>query len=351
VDPIVARTLTDGGQAAESIAGDLVGFLSKARERLDLALYDVRLPGPVGDSVAGAIRAAAARGVGVRIAFNEDRGPGRPVVPPPPRTEPTILEQLGVPLRPIPGEHDLMHHKYVVRDGEAVWTGSTNWTLDSWTREENVLVTVPSPVVAAAYARNFEDLWKHRRVDGSGAFDAPWADVAGARVRPWFSPGRGEQLSQRIATVIGSATRRVRIASPVLTAGAILGTLAEVTAEQRVDVRGVCDWTQLREVFHQWEGNPRSRWKGPLLARVLEAAEFHGKVSTPYAPGAVHDYMHAKVTVADDTTFVGSFNLSRSGELNAENVLEIEDTRIADQLAAFIEGVYDRYPDVVPPAA
>lgn len=349
MDPIIARTLTDGGQAAESVAADLERFLAEARESLDLALYDVRLPGPVGDRVADAIRAATARGVGVRIAFNDDRGRDRPPVPPPPLTELPILEQLGVPLRPIPGEEDLMHHKYVVRDGEAVWTGSTNWTLDSWTREENVLMTVASPVVATAYARNFEDLWKHRRVEGSGDFDAPWADLGGARVRPWFSPGRGEQLSQRIATVIGGARRRVRIASPVLTAGAILGTLAEVTAERRVDVRGVCDWTQLREVFHQWERNPRSRWKGPLLARVLEAAEFHGKVSTPYAPGAVHDYMHAKVTVADDTTFAGSFNLSRSGELNAENVLEIEDAAIADTMAAFIDAVYARYPDVVPP--
>jgi phosphatidylserine/phosphatidylglycerophosphate/cardiolipin synthase-like enzyme len=242
-----------------------------------------------------------------------------------------------------------MHHKYVVRDGAAVWSGSTNWTLDSWTREENVLVTVGSAVVAGSYARDFEDLWGRRRVEGSGDFDAPWAEVGGARVRPWFSPGRGEQLSQRIATVIGSARRRVRIASPVLTAGAVLGTLAEVASEGRVDVRGVCDWTQLHEVFHQWQGNPRSHWKRPLLAKVLEAAEFHGKVSTPYAPGAVHDYMHAKVTVADDTTFVGSFNLSRSGELNAENVLEIEDAGLAERMAAFIDGVYARYPDVVPP--
>ena len=42
--------------------------------------------------------------------------------------------------------------------------------------------------------------------------------------------------------------------------------------------------------------------------------------------------MHAKVTVCDDTVFVGSFNLSRSGEKNAENVLEIEDAALADQL-------------------
>jgi phosphatidylserine/phosphatidylglycerophosphate/cardiolipin synthase-like enzyme len=53
--------------------------------------------------------------------------------------------------------------------------------------------------------------------------------------------------------------------------------------------------------------------------------------------------MHAKVTVADDVAFIGSFNLSHSGEQNAENVLEIADAEIAEQLAGFIEGVAGRY--------
>ena len=57
----------------------------------------------------------------------------------------------------------------------------------------------------------------------------------------------------------------------------------------------------------------------------------------------MHDFMHAKVTVCDDTLFVGSFNLSRSGEKNAENVLEIEDAGLADQCAAFIDAVRARY--------
>jgi phosphatidylserine/phosphatidylglycerophosphate/cardiolipin synthase-like enzyme len=54
--------------------------------------------------------------------------------------------------------------------------------------------------------------------------------------------------------------------------------------------------------------------------------------------------MHAKVTVADDVAFVGSFNLSHSGELNAENVLEIADSAIADRLAAFIDTIRTQYP-------
>jgi len=60
----------------------------------------------------------------------------------------------------------------------------------------------------------------------------------------------------------------------------------------------------------------------------------------------VHDFMHAKVTVADDIIFVGSFNLSHSGERNAENVLEIADPRLADELASFIDVVRARYPRV-----
>ena len=53
--------------------------------------------------------------------------------------------------------------------------------------------------------------------------------------------------------------------------------------------------------------------------------------------------MHAKVTVADDWVFAGSFNLSRSGERNAENVLEVHDAELADQLAAYIDEVRERY--------
>ena len=67
-----------------------------------------------------------------------------------------------------------------------------------------------------------------------------------------------------------------------------------------------------------------------------DGAGFAGKPSTKWAPDTVHDFMHAKITVADDVSFVGSFNLSHSGEMNAENVLEIKDAAIADRLAAFV---------------
>jgi hypothetical protein len=59
---IEERTLVDGGQTAEAIAARLLDWLGAARRSLHIALYDVRLPGPIGDAVAGAIRAAPTRG-------------------------------------------------------------------------------------------------------------------------------------------------------------------------------------------------------------------------------------------------------------------------------------------------
>ena len=81
-----------------------------------------------------------------------------------------------------------------------------------------------------------------------------------------------------------------------------------------------------------------------MLQTILTRAQFSGKRSTPYTPTSIHDYMHAKVTIADDTVFCGSFNLSRSGERNAENMLEIADPKLADELAAYVDAVRARYP-------
>src|SRR5205823_1354768 len=140
-------------------------------------------------------------------------------------------------------------------------------------------------------------------------------------------------LSHRIAQAIAHARRRVRVCSPVITTAPVLAVLARTVADGRIDVAGCVDETQVRGVAYQWREEGKS-WKLPLLARIAGGA-FSAKPSTPFGTGTLHDFMHAKVTVADDAVFLGSFNLSRSGERNAENVLEVEDAALADGLAGF----------------
>jgi len=337
------HTLTDGGQTPKMIAEKLAGFIASAGQSLDIAIYDLHLGREPAGLVIEAIRGASARGVAVRVAYNVDHD--RPIaVPPPARTDTGLIAELGVPSEAIPGVPDLMHNKYVVRDRAAVWTGSSNWTDDAWSREENLIVTAVSEELAMAFRQDFEQLWSTRQVAGSGDVEPRPVALGTSTVRPWFCPDHGADLAHRIARSIGQARTRVRIASPVITSGPILGTLAEVAADGKVDLAGVVDATQIGEVYGQWRAKERTHWKLTSLAQVFSCAEFTGKRSTPYRPGSVHDYMHAKVTVADDVAFVGSFNLSHSGEMNAENVLEIADPVLCSQLVAFIDEVRDRYP-------
>ncbi len=346
--PIGITTLTDGGQRPADVARGIAGFLAQATRSLDIALYDVRFETDAGGLVLASLLAAHQRGVAVRLLYNVAH-PGPIPVPPPPETVPEAIEALPVETKGIAGVPDLMHDKFVVRDGESVWGGSTNWTDDSWSKQENVIVTVASQPIAYAYTLAFGQLWTTGEVKGSGDVDPRPEQVNGAQLRAWFCPEHGEAVAHRVAKMLGKARRRIRIASPVLSSGPILATLVEVLNEKRCPVAGVIDDTQVDEVFYQWKTNGVSEWKIPLLRRVLEGGEFSGKTSTRWTPESVHDFMHAKIVVADDTSFVGSFNFSRSGEQNAENVLEIRDARVADRLAAYVDEIRAKYPRATPP--
>jgi phosphatidylserine/phosphatidylglycerophosphate/cardiolipin synthase-like enzyme len=340
---ITVRTLTDGGQQPPEIAHEVAAFVAAAQRTLDLAQYDFHLGEETAAIVGGALEDAQARGVAVRILYNVDHANPIPV-PPPPEPDVQLIASLGVPAKAVPGVPDLMHHKYVVRDGSVVWTGSTNWTDDSWSRQENVVVTVASEELAKAFALDFDGLWQDGDVERSGFVEPRPVDVDGIKVRPWFTPGFADALTHRVAKKIGHA-QKVRICSPVITSAPVLGTLAQRIADGSGDVAGCVDATQVEDVIRQWRENGGVAWKIPLLEQVL-AGNFTGKDSTPWAPGSLHDFMHAKVVVADDTVFVGSFNLSHSGERNAENVLELANAELAARLSAYVDQVRARYEPV-----
>ena len=320
--------LTDGGQTAEEMAG-------AGRRVHRAAASDARaraLRHPPARAGRGHRRRRAARGRRPRrrrAAALQRRLSRPPAIQPPPSTRPELLHELPIEDRAVPGIPDLMHHKYVVRDATAVWTGSANWTADSWTRQENVRRRSSS---RAALAGRLSP--RTSRSCGSAATSSAQrpgrarrrsTSEAGGPARPGSPPGTGPQLSQAIATAIGCAPA----AGADRLAGDHLGADPRDPGRARrrggVDIAGVIDEPQTDAVYGQWATNGTSAWKIPLLAKTLSLLPFSGKRSTPWGPGTVHDFMHAKVTVADDTVFVGSFNLSRSGEMNAENVLEIHD--------------------------
>jgi hypothetical protein len=186
------RTLTDGGQQPPEIAHEVAEFLGAAKRSLDLAQYDFNLGPETKEIVGGALTAAAARGVAVRILYNVDHVNPIPV-PPPPEPDVELISSLGVPSKAIAGVPDLMHHKFVVRDGESVWTGSMNWTDDSWSRQEKRGRDRRLARARDAFTLDFEELWD----DGDVARAASRRAAAGRRRRrhgaAWFTPGIGER--------------------------------------------------------------------------------------------------------------------------------------------------------------
>ncbi|HEY4026021.1 MAG TPA: phospholipase D-like domain-containing protein [Candidatus Dormibacteraeota bacterium] len=349
---ISATFLTDRGQTGEFVAELLAGRLRRAARSLDIAIYDLALDGEPGDVVRRAVHDARARGVTVRMVFNQERRRTRPL-PPPGFVDHDYVRSLGIVSRAIPGEPDLMHHKYVVSDAgtpaASVWTGSTNWTADSWTREENIVLQLDDPGIADCYLADFEELWETRTVHRTGRQPHTWSEPEpGLRVRAYFTPAGASHLVHEIAQRIATARRRVRVCSPVLTSGPVLASLAEALARPGLDLVGCYDRTQMHEVMRQWARRPESSWKRQAWETIRAGMRWGAKRSVPYSPGSVHDFMHAKCLVADDTVFAGSFNFSHSGEGNAENVLEIESPSLAGQFAAFVDLLASDYAERTP---
>jgi phosphatidylserine/phosphatidylglycerophosphate/cardiolipin synthase-like enzyme len=350
--PIDVTFLEQGKQPPAQIAGLLADFLSRARTSLHLAVYDFRLGDALAAPVVEALRQRAAAGVTVQIAYDAGKRtaafPGSGADPAPPGTA-DFVRRLGdrIASKPITGGDPklpkLMHHKYAIRDGAALWTGSTNWTDDAWALQENNIVRIDSPELCAYFETDFLELWERGDIATTGAHDTGTVQVDGRAVQVAFAPGEGRAIDHDIAQHINSARRRVRVCSMLLTSGAILGALGDVLRHGRVaDFGGVYDRTQMAEVQDQWHGTPAA-WK--MDAFALVAGHLAGKRSTPYAPGVPHDFMHNKVLVCDDAVVTGSYNLSHSATENAENALVLHDRELADRYTAYIDGLAARYRD------
>ena len=244
-----------------------------------------------------------------------------------------------------------MHHKYVIRDaGHAhamVWTGSTNFTDDSWTLEENNILTLRSQQIADWYMRNFHELWSDDNFEGSGDFKTLSVGLEyenkPADVAVEFSPGRGEEIDDRIAEIVASARDRVVIWSMLLNSSSLLKALQSVLDADAVPVSGLYDWTQQASMLDQWQSVSQNHWKIPAIKDVVQRAGLVGKISTPYSPTTPHDFMHAKVLIVDQTVITGSYNFSRSAMQNAENILIIDSAPLADTYVDFVTHLTEKY--------
>jgi phosphatidylserine/phosphatidylglycerophosphate/cardiolipin synthase-like enzyme len=351
VDTLSFVFLAQGEQSADSVMSRLTNFIGAAKETLDFAIYDMRFGDALKNSLTSALRERADAGVQIRFCYDGDKPPQPNVAAgqdPAAAGTGAFVQSLGYPWRRIAGMK-LMHSKFVLRDRQSVWTGSTNMTDDAFTLMENNIVAIDSTALADYYAKDFDELWEKENFDNTGNFHTEpvpltFADQP-ATARVMFSPGCGESIDSEIASRVRAAKRRVRICSLLINSGTLISELGNLLRASRVRVDGIYDRTQMTDVYRQWQEVPSNRWKIGALKEIIDRAGLVGKNSTPYTPTGHHDFMHNKVLVVDDTVITGSYNFSRSAELNAENILFIESPAVAESYGNYIDHLVAKYRD------
>ena len=362
--PATVTFLRDGQHGGspgqlQQVASQLGAFVAAATTTIDMAIYDFRLTDSgAASTVVDALTEAADRGVTVRIGYDA----GKPATgdaatfaaleadPAPPGTMDWLNRHFtgtAVQLAAIQGDGHLMHSKYVLRDAmaagptTAVWTGSTNFTDDAWTRQENNIVTVPSPAMAASYREDFDAMWSAQAFAGAGKGEGGTAPLSGQSTVTWdFSPGDGAAINKALAKRVSTATSRIIVAAMVLTSGEVLGALAAAIS-RGIQVSGIYDAGQMGPIVARWR-------RGSDDAQVLAdwsavSARLARKTSTPYTSTGLHDFMHLKVLLADDVVTTGSYNFSANAERNAENQITMNASDTVAGYADYLSQVVAAY--------
>jgi phosphatidylserine/phosphatidylglycerophosphate/cardiolipin synthase-like enzyme len=349
VDNLSVFFLAQGEQSADAVMARLTTFIRAAKQTLDLAVYDMRFSDPLRTQLASALRERADAGVQIRFCYDGDKPPQPNVAAgqdPAPAGTGAFVQSLGYPWRRIAGMK-LMHSKFILRDRQSIWTGSTNLTDDAFTLMENNILEIDSSALANYYAEDFERIWEKGNFDNTGEIQTVPVPLTfsgrSVEARVMFSPGCGLKIDSEIAKRVRAAQRRVRICSLLINSGTLIAELGNLLRAGRVAMDGIYDRTQMAKVYVQWQEVPQNRWKIGALKDIIARAGLVGKNSTPYTPTGRHDFMHNKVLLIDDTVITGSYNFSRSAQFNSENILFIESAPLAEAYSVYIDHLKQKY--------
>lgn len=310
-DPL---TLNDPNNPAGSIEEELITFINTAQLSIHIASFEFNLP-----RVADALIAAKARGVDVRwitddengldIDGNENRG------------QFTRLMAGGVEVKD-DARSALMHNKFWIFDRQLLWTGSTNITVNGIYKQNNNVVVIRSPEIAAIYEREWEELWNGqlgRRAPST--MNQQWAILDGTPIQVIFSPEDGA-VSNLIA-LLNDAQVSIRFLAFSFTDYPMAQAMIART-QNGVDVQGV---------FETFGSNsPRSELRTLWCAGLNVRQDGNGS------------FLHHKVIVIDNSIVVtGSLNFSSSAdEDNEENVIIIDNPEIAALFLQEYQKVWDQ---------
>lgn len=241
-----------------------------------------------------------------------------------------ILKEGGVKVRLDRKSSGLMHDKYLIADRKRLLTGSANFTLHCFFRNENDVVVIENADLADAYLRDYfrlvdpifarQDRYRPRRIEiGPGE----WA-------LPVFSSQK--TILTEILREIGESKKRIDFLAFSYSSAPMASKMSEA-ARRGVRIRGIFDDSfESENLVRHWKAVPfEILWRaGADVKYDNEGAKLH----------------HKCLMVDGRKVLTGSYNFSQNAELhNAENLLVIESTGLAAAYEARVNELWKRFPE------
>lgn len=293
----------------ETIMQGLIAIINQAQRSLDVAVYELDLD-PVGD----ALLAARKRGVAVRLVTDSDSL----------AEDKTLirLKKEGLPIVPDKREA-IMHNKFVVVDGQAVWTGSWNFTVNDTYRNNNHAIYIQSPELAQDYTTEFEEMFTDKAFGPTSTSKTPYPrlQIGKTLVEACFAPE--DKCADQLIVLIRQAQQNIRFMAFSFTHPGISKAVID-RAKTGVLVQGIFE-------------TRGSETETSELARMKRQKLDVWQDGNPYT-------LHHKVFILDDKTVViGSFNFTdNADQSNDENMLVIHNPELAQQFLAEFNRVYEQ---------
>jgi phosphatidylserine/phosphatidylglycerophosphate/cardiolipin synthase-like enzyme len=295
--------INDPQNLAGSLTERLIGYINQAERSIHIAAFEFDLT-----PVAEALIAAHRRGVEVQwitddehgLGADQDEGHGQFA----------MLQAAGIPIIS-DNRHALMHNKFIIFDRATVWTGSTNITVNDHFRNNNNVIVIRSPALAAVYETQFATMWAGEFGQRSPSdVDAQSLIVLRTPVQVLFSPE--DNAIPFLIPYLQRAQESIRFMAFSYTHDGLTEAMLE-RARAGVDVRGIFETRGSQTPYSAL---------APLFCARLPVRQ-DGNPRT----------FHHKVIVIDERIIVtGSLNFSdNANEPNNENTLIITSRTMASR--------------------
>ncbi len=287
----------------------IIADIDAATRSVDLVTFEYNL-----SSIAQALVRAKQRGVDVRVALDHE-GLEDPVM----AKWAGLVEDARIRVS-WQESSAFLHSKFIIIDGQVLWTGSWNATINDTYRNNNNLLRITIPELIANYETEFEQMMEGRFSTSKAVLTPhPILRTEAGQIENYFSPK--EKPRQRIVEYLLQAREQIDF----LTFSYTSDEIAEAMIERHnagVAVRGVFEKRNAQGIGSEYE-------------RLLNAGIDVLNDGNCYT-------MHHKVIVIDRRIVItGSYNFTaRAEDLNDENLLIIEDPQIAELYMQEFERVF-----------